>query len=672
MVLAGDIVTEAMDTDTFLEEMRSQHKRRLRRAIRELEGKMVDQLAHLDVTKGGKLEGIKINLKQSQKIHSKMLKIFEEEYGTTISSVVGDYGQISNQIKRSWRHLGESVHFTDIDKAMLTSLQEQSYEQFALFGEAAQRRMADAMYGSVVAGASYSQLVKTIQGILRGHKDVRGRPMTAYADTHAFDAVMNFHNQVNVKKSEDLGIKKFMYVGDIITTTRPFCRKRSGKLYSKAQIESWNNLSWSGKSGPPLIKRGGYNCRHHWRGFKDDWLDQEEEVGEMIEDEIFPDTPEIKEVKGKIAVNKKARGDIRIGRQKIIKERRELRGKIKATTSKAEATPFKQRLSSINKELKVITGQRSILGSELTSLKGTLKKLRDDLRKLPPSPKKVIPPMPKKVIPPEPKKVIPPKKVVPPEPVIPPVTPPPPVIVKPPIITPRPEAGREIAKMKGELSVNKKAIKELNLIGREQQKIRIKTAKETGLMRTQLKELEDEGGNIKAIHALEKRIEESEKAYHKYHLESQARGETLTVLKKEGRELKASISSAEFRLARVEITEPLEKDIPLVTGTIEELEEEVTKYRKKLRKLVKDNPQKYIDYDDWLDVGYYEHSSDPIKKMAYTVNVKLFEAKMNWYRSLPRDRKVYERRMVVDSILRRNHATKNKIVFTKGTDHLIY
>ena len=283
MITASDIVAEAQSTDAFLEEMRGLHKQRLRKAIRQLEDKMVDQLSHLDVMKSGKLEGIKINLKQSQKIHAKMLRIFEEEYGQVVGRVVGEYGQIATMIKRSWRHLGESVHFTDIDKAMLTSLQEQSYNQFAVFGEAAQSRIADAMYGQVVAGASYSQLLNTVKGILRGYKDVRGRSMTAYADTHAFDGIMNFHNQVNIKKSEDLGIKKFMYVGDIITTTRPFCRRRVGKLYTRAQIERWNGLSWSGKSGPPLTNRGGYNCRHHWRGFKDEWLDQEEEVGRAIQ-----------------------------------------------------------------------------------------------------------------------------------------------------------------------------------------------------------------------------------------------------------------------------------------------------------------------------------------------------------------------------------------------------
>ena len=378
MVLAGDIVAEAQSTDTFLEQMRTQHKRRLRKAIRDLEDKMVNQLAHLDVTKGGKLEGIKINLKQSQKIHASMTRIFEEDYGQAVGRIVGEYGQIASQIKRSWRHLGESVHFTDIDKAMLTSLQSQSYGQFAAFGEAAQSRMADAMYSSVVAGASYAQLVKTVQGILRGHVDVRGRPMTAYADTHAFDAVMNFHNDVNLKKSEDLGIKKFMYVGDIMTTTRPFCRKRVGNFYTRAQIERWNTLNWSGKSGPPLTHRGGYNCRHHWRGIKDDWLD-EEEFGKVTDDELFAmskskDFPEIDEaITMKEGLKRKYEASM-VTSKALKKERGILKGGTATPTSVS-------RLKDISKTLTVEKDIRRDLKRGVVSLKEDVRKQGKKLKK---------------------------------------------------------------------------------------------------------------------------------------------------------------------------------------------------------------------------------------------------------------------------------------------------
>jgi len=387
VVSARDIVTEAQSTDTFLEEMRRRHKGRLRKAIRALEDKMVNQLAHLDVTAGGRLEGVKINLKQTQKIHARMLTIFEEEYGQTVGRVVGEYGQIATHIKRSWRHLGESVHFTDIDRAMLTSLQRQSYGQFAQFGEMAQTRMADAMYSSVVAGASYAQLVKTVQGILRGHVDVRGRSMMAYADTHAFDAVMNFHNDVNIKKSEDLGIKNFMYVGDIITTTRPFCRRRAGELYTRRQIDAWNRLSWAGKSGPPFTHRGGYNCRHHWRGFKDDWLDEAEEVGEAIQKGKKPKAKKASPVKARKGPPASSREVLSNGSvsgtstpekggvntteiKTLVYGRKELRGAFKPISGEAFRTPGGTTWEPYIKLKKCPQAYREVMASEIDGALG--------------------------------------------------------------------------------------------------------------------------------------------------------------------------------------------------------------------------------------------------------------------------------------------------------------
>ena len=82
---------------------------------------------------------------------------------------------------------------------------------------------------------------------------------------------MNFHQEVQLFKAEDAGMDSFLYIGDIIATTRDFCRRRVGRVYTKAQIESWN-FPWAGKSGPALTHRGGYNCRHHWQPVRKEWL----------------------------------------------------------------------------------------------------------------------------------------------------------------------------------------------------------------------------------------------------------------------------------------------------------------------------------------------------------------------------------------------------------------
>lgn len=645
MITATDIVTQAQETDTFLEEMRVLHKRRLRRSIRALENKMINQLAHLDVTKAGKLEGIKVNLKQSQKIHAKMLVLFEEEYGQTVNSVIGDYGQIATHIKRSWRSLGESVHFTDVDKAMLASLQEQSFSQFAQFGDLAKTRMADAMYSSVVAGASYAQLVKTVQGILRGHKDIRGRSMVTHADTYAFDSVMNFHNQVNMKKADDLGIKKFMYVGDIIGTTRQFCRTRAGKLYTRAQIESWNRLSWTGKSGPALTHRGGYNCRHHWRAFKDEWLNEAEEAQDMIEEAIIPETEQMAGIKAKMAEEQVVYNKAKGGFTALNKERDGLRAKIAAAGSKASAAPFKARITAIRKE--IIARQK-----EMRESKVMLKGLKDELRAARQRARSITPPVKPKVIKP---------KVV--KPVV------EPVIVKPPPLTPAPASG-DIAVLEGKIKGMQVELKRLNLEHTVKGKLRTAKVRETYGLRQELEALELAGGSKAKINALKKVIKEGEA---EYILMRHERDKVYNAMNA----LRAEIKIQKRVLALQQVIAPEVGVVRKVVGDSDALMGNYLKAQKELDAFVKGSSDILNrGLDDWVDLSYQMQFPGPYRKLyeeAHRLHTKVFESKMGWYRSLPNDLKGKQRVGVIEQIMRDNLVGKGCFKsLSRGTDHLSY
>ena len=138
--------------------------------------------------------------------------------------------------------------------------------------------MVDKMYQSILGKRSFADLVTDFQGILSGHKDVRGRPMSMYAKLYANDATMNFMNSVHMKKADDLGIKYFLYYGNLMNTSRDFCIERRGKVFTREVINSWNALDWGGKSGPAWTNRGGYNCRHRWVATKKEWLDDDVEV----------------------------------------------------------------------------------------------------------------------------------------------------------------------------------------------------------------------------------------------------------------------------------------------------------------------------------------------------------------------------------------------------------
>jgi len=304
MLTINEIIDGDSEDTAFLESLAENHQSRLLEAIRTLRNNISEMMNQLTTTDGGRLEGVKVNLKQAQNVHKKLVGQFEKDYNTKVNRLIGDFSAIESTIKRRYKYLDESIEFANIDDKMLNALKENTYTRYIAFGEDARNQIAEAMYKAVAGGAKFSFLLNTITGILTGHEDIKGRPMTMYAQGFAHDAIMNYHNQVNIAKGEEIGLNDFLYYGDLIATSRPFCITRVGKVYTKRQILAWDSLSWKGKSSSAWTDRGGYNCRHHWRPVKREWIvDEDGEVvpqNEMIAYMHADSDPRIKELTQKI------------------------------------------------------------------------------------------------------------------------------------------------------------------------------------------------------------------------------------------------------------------------------------------------------------------------------------------------------------------------------------
>lgn len=309
-----DVQAASEETSHFLGRTQASHRRLVLGSIKKLESDMINTIKGLQAApKGGKVEGLKVNLKQTQAIHKELINLVGGQYNASIRAMVNDFDGISKHIERSYKSLGESAKFTGIDRKMMSTLKNDTYKQFRQFGVDAQDAVSRAMYDTVISNGNYSDLVNTVKGILSPHKDSRGRSMASRADQFAFDSVMNFHNKVNVSKAEDLGMNEFLYVGDIIATTRSFCAGRAGGVYSREEIESWT-FSWAGKAGPAMIYCGGYRCRHHWRPVRKEWMGGKEriDIADWNLEQIKKGTGRsIKNVSGSIR-------QCKVGRRRII------------------------------------------------------------------------------------------------------------------------------------------------------------------------------------------------------------------------------------------------------------------------------------------------------------------------------------------------------------------
>ena len=85
-------------------------------------------------------------------------------------------------------------------------------------------------------------------------------------ETEVNTGLQAFSRTVTLTKANDLGVDKFLYVGPDDEITRPFCQARVGQIFTRAEIDAWDN----GQGLPAATYLGGYNCRHRLRPLSDE------------------------------------------------------------------------------------------------------------------------------------------------------------------------------------------------------------------------------------------------------------------------------------------------------------------------------------------------------------------------------------------------------------------
>ena len=109
--------------------------------------------------------------------------------------------------------------------------------------------LSSTLMRQVITGARFdtSALIEDFGGTLANQ-------ITAEMNT----ATSGFYRSVTQAKAKELDVEYFVYVGPLDGITRPFCKSRVNKIYTRAQIAKWDN----GTKLPADVYGGGYNCRH--------------------------------------------------------------------------------------------------------------------------------------------------------------------------------------------------------------------------------------------------------------------------------------------------------------------------------------------------------------------------------------------------------------------------
>lgn len=133
------------------------------------------------------------------------------------------------------------------------------------------------MQNSLRNGVITEQITNELNSVLT--KQIEGTPdklgiVASYHYQNGYDEFQSYSRSIDEQFSKQLNLNYAFYAGGVISDTRDFCRRRSGKLFNRETIESWNYVpaNWSGRkeNNNILIDMGGWNCRHDF-----DWISWE-------------------------------------------------------------------------------------------------------------------------------------------------------------------------------------------------------------------------------------------------------------------------------------------------------------------------------------------------------------------------------------------------------------
>lgn len=227
------------------------HQQRLAESLATLEDRIADLMATAPL-KDGEL----FDLEWAVQSRAEIRRLVEEEYLKTVDAVIREYTAVAGRTAEMLLTYGA---FTKLDPKIINQLQTLSFQGFQDIGAEYLDVVAKEVYQNTLTGRAFAESVRTIK------ESVGGR-LAKNANQMMHDSLMQFDASVNTAIGKEAGATKWKYVGRIIETTRPFCRKHEGKTFTTEEIESTWAGSWAGKaSGDPFIVRGGYNCGHQFR-----------------------------------------------------------------------------------------------------------------------------------------------------------------------------------------------------------------------------------------------------------------------------------------------------------------------------------------------------------------------------------------------------------------------
>jgi len=247
------------DTEVFINALIDTHTGEILGVLESVEKKAFTEIDRIDIKQDGNIVAPSTSLPQARAASLAVQVALSRRILQKTNKVIKDFKKIDRVIKETY-----SEKFNKSNKRALIAAAKVTFEDYNSITVDTNRRLNKSIIDYSVTGLSRDQLKTEVQGILTGHKDVRGVSMAVRSEQFTQDAIMNYHRTANYRIAKQIGIKRFKYFGNLINDSRPFCLAHSGQIKTAKEWEAiGNNQSWKGKSGSNIfVYAGGYNCRH--------------------------------------------------------------------------------------------------------------------------------------------------------------------------------------------------------------------------------------------------------------------------------------------------------------------------------------------------------------------------------------------------------------------------
>jgi len=196
-------------------------------------------------------------------------------------AIINEYDEIVKEYQKIVKRLPVARKFKVLQKTDLEIINQLKFLSFSGFEDIANTfldTISNEVYQSALIGKPFNEMVKNISGAINGiyqrsNADILGNNMRKYSSQIAHDSVMQFDGKFTKYKGDQLGVKQYKYSGTRIDTTRDFCARNIGRVFTDEEARRlWENDRWKGKSGSdPFVDRGGYRCRHSWIVYNPEW-----------------------------------------------------------------------------------------------------------------------------------------------------------------------------------------------------------------------------------------------------------------------------------------------------------------------------------------------------------------------------------------------------------------